>query len=119
MVRQQPADERYRCDCKDGGNEDRGDAIGDALHRRQAPLRARDDLGNVGECGAGADRRRAYQERSVAVEGALLDAVARPGFNRHAFAGEHRAIDRTCTFDDLAVDGNAFAGCNRNDIADA
>ena len=62
----EPAGERQQREHDHDRHEDRGDAVGEPLHRRLAGLRRVDQARDLRERGVGADPRRAHDEPAVA-----------------------------------------------------
>ena len=71
------------------GHEDRGDPVGQPLHRGLAVLRLLDQPGHPGQLGVGADPGGLDDQPAAGVHGGAGDRVARADLDRHRLAGEH------------------------------
>ena len=89
----EPAGERRERQAEHDGDEDRGDAVGEALDRRLARLRLLDEPGDLRERGVGADPRRADDEPAVRVDRRPGDLDAGTDVDGHGLARQHRRVD--------------------------
>ena len=107
-------DERQRAYHRD---EHRRDAVGQLLHGRLRRLRLGDAADDPGEQGMLPDAGRAAAQHPLAVGGRREDPVAGALGERHALAREHRLVDAGGAVDHLAVDRDAVAGTDDEDVA--
>jgi hypothetical protein len=106
----QPGDERGGGEDQDDRHEHRRHPVGQALHRGLAGLSPLDQPGDLGQRGAGADAGRLDDEATAGVDGGAGDPIAGPDLDRHALAGEQRAVDGGRPVDDDAVGRDLLAG---------
>ncbi len=99
-------------------NEAVGEALGVVLHAGVADRRGLHEMGDLARRGVDADAQRAHAQLSVAKDGGGEHCLAFAAGDRQAFAGDGLLVDRRASFDDLAVDGDHFAGINHHEIAD-
>src|SRR5215510_7866028 len=83
--------------------------ICEMLNRRSASLRMADHFDDLRKKRVASDSLGAHHKRACAVDRSANNAIARRLFHRNRLARQHRLIDRTVTFDNLAVDGNFFS----------
>ena len=114
----EPDDEGERRDDEDERHEDLGDPVGEALDRRLRALGTLDEVDDARQRGVAPDAGRAHDERAGRVLGRPDDLVARPDRDRDRLAGQHRRIDRRRRLDDDAVDRDAVAGPDAQEVAD-
>ena len=112
-----PGDERAQGNDADDGHEDRRDAIGESLHRCFRALCLGDQTDDASEQGVLADTGRSAAQHSLAVGRGGKDAVARVLGQRHALAGQHGFIHGRRSIEHLAIDRQAFAGADDEDVA--
>ncbi len=103
---------------QDERHEDLGDPVGEALDRRLRALGALDEVDDAGQRGVAPDAGRAHDERAGRVQGRPDDLVARPDRDRDRLAGQHRRVDRRAALDHDAVDRDAVAGPDAQQVAD-
>ena len=114
----EPDDEGGRRHDQDDRHEDLGDPVGEALDRRLRTLGTLDEVDDARQRGVAPDAGRAHDERAGRVLGRPDDLVARPDRDRDRLTGQHRRIDRRPAFDHHAVDRDAVAGPDAQQIAD-
>ena len=102
---------------KDDGNEDGADAIGELLHGSSRGLRLFDEAHHLAENAVGADGGGAVFEGAVEIERAADDAIAGLSRDGERFAGDQRFVDGGDAGEDEAVDGDALAGTEDDDVA--
>ena len=115
----QPPDRE--CDHRDEddrGNEPRRNVVCQALQRRAAALRLRDQRDDLRQQAVRAHTLRDHHDRTRLVEGGADDAIARTLVDGQRFAGEHGFIESGAAFDDAAVDRHLFAGTDAHAVAD-
>ena len=113
----EPTEERSERDRRDGGNEHRGDAVDQPLHRRLAGLRVLDHADDARERRVLPDRDRLDDEAADAVQRPRGDAIALALDDRHALAGDKRLVGLALAGDDRPVDGKALARLDDDAIA--
>ena len=117
--RGEPEAERRGGDREHDGHEDRRDAVGEPLDRRLARLRVGDEPADLRERGVGADARRAHDQQAAAdVDGRAGDRVAGVHVDRHALAGQQRAVDRRVALVDDTVGRDLLARPHDEAVAD-
>ena len=100
------------------GHEDRGDPVGQALHRHLGALCVLDQPDDLGEGGVVADCGRADLDGASGVQGRADDGVAGSLVDREALAGQHALVDRGGATEDDSVDGHFLSGADADDVAD-
>jgi hypothetical protein len=113
----EPHDERRGGDDKDDRDEDRRDAVHEALDRRLRPLGLLDQANDRREYRVATDLRRAHAKRAGPVQRAAGHVV--PGGLVHwdRLAGHHRFIDRRRARDHKAIRGDRLARPDDEHIA--
>ncbi|OIQ63443.1 hypothetical protein GALL_550160 [mine drainage metagenome] len=69
--------------------------------------------------GVGPDLGGAETEGPGLVDRSADHGRPRPLFHRHGFAADHGLVDEGAAIEDLAIDGDAFAGADDHEIAGA
>ena len=114
-----PNDERQHRNGDHGGNEYRGDAVREPLHRRATALRICHERDDPREQRFGTDFLGKHRQRAGAVDGCAGDARANRLFHRHRFAAQHRFVHRAGAVDHATIDRDLLAGSHQQPIADA
>ncbi len=96
---EKPGGKGKRGDGEHRGHEPRGDAIGERLNRRAAPLRSGDHVHDASEHRFISDPLGAHEEAAGAVERAAGDGVAGGLLDGDRFAREHGLIDTRAAFE--------------------
>ena len=99
--------------------EHRRDPVRQSLNRRLRALGLLHQRHDPRQHARRANAGRLELERSRRVDGGANDAIARRLLDRNRFAGEHRFVHGAAAKRDDAVDGNALAGANDDDVAGA
>ena len=92
-------------------------SVGDFLDRRTAPLGIGHHVHDLRQYGVLADLLGHHQEGAGLVDRAADHGIVLLLLDRHRFAGNHRLIDGTLAFRDLAIHGDFLAGANTQDVA--
>ena len=108
-------DERHRDHRR---HEPCGDAIGQPLDRRAAPLRGRHHLHDLRQQRVAADFVGAHHEAAAAIDGAADHARIFFLGHRHGFAGHHGFVERGMAVEHRAVDRHLVAGPHTQSVAD-
>ena len=99
------------------GNENGADAVGELLHGRARGLRLFDEAHHLAEDAVGADGGGAVFERAVEIERATDDAIAGLADDGEGFAGDQGFVDGGDAGEDDAIDGDALAGTEHDDVS--
>ena len=116
---EEPADQRGERQHDHDGHEHRGDAVGEALGGGLAGLGLLDEAGDAREGGVGADPRRLDHQASARVERRAGDGLPGCHLDRHALAGQQRAVDRREALANDAVGRDQLAGPHDEAVAGA
>ena len=114
---QQPDDERHERDAHDRRHEHAGHLVGDLRDRRLRGRRVADHLNDLREGRVLADARGAALEKARLVHRRGRDGRARRLVGRDALARERRLVDRARAGEHHAVDRDALARADDEDIA--
>ena len=117
--RGQPAGQRRGGEHQHGRDEDRADAVGQALHGRLARLRLGDEPGELGQLGVRPDPGGADHQAAADVHAAAGHRVALADLGRHRLAGQHRRVKRGAAGDDDAIGGDLLPRPDHELVADA
>jgi len=105
----EPRDEGDGRHHEHGGNEVRGDDVGEALDGRAAPLRLAHHADDLREQGLTPHPLRPHDEAAGRVECAARHPRPRRLLGRDGLAGQHRLVDGAPALDDDAVDRHLLA----------
>ncbi|EXI72518.1 MAG: hypothetical protein AW07_03247 [Candidatus Accumulibacter sp. SK-11] len=111
-----PAEQGSEGDQADDGDENCRYPVGQALHRGLRTLRRGNHANDAGQQGVFADTGRTAAQHAFAIGSGGEDAVATMLGNRHALAGQHCLVDARRAVDDLAIDRNALARADDEDV---
>ena len=103
---------RHHC-----GHEPQGDPVDHRLNRQFRPLRRLDHGDDLREHRIASHRRGAKGQRALLVDRAAHQRAADGLGHRDRLAGDHRLIDETLALDHLAIDRDALAGADLDDVA--
>ncbi|MNE00361.1 hypothetical protein D3C80_927690 [compost metagenome] len=104
-------------DAHDDRHEPAGDAIHQGLNGQLGALGGFDHADDLGQHGFGADLLRLEAEGARGVQGAADDLGAGGLLNRDGFAGQHGFVEIGRALGHHAVDGDALAGADDDDVA--
>ena len=113
-----PTAERGERDDDHDRDEDRGDTIGQALHRRLARLGLLDEARDLRQRGVGPDLRSTNDEPAIGVDGRAGNLAAGGDLDRNGFSRQHRPVDRRLALDDDAVRGDLPPRAHDEQVAD-
>ena len=107
------------CDHRDAehrGDEVRGHRVGEPLDRRSRSLRLLDHPYDLEQRRFGPDPSRPEREAAHGVHGPGIDSRAQLLLHGDALAGQHALVDGRMARNDLAVDGDALARSDDNEV---
>ena len=116
---EQPADHRGERDDEHDRHEHGRHLVDQPLDRRLGGLRVLDEANDLRQHRFGADGRRLDFEAAAAVDRSRGHLVAGRLLDRQAFAGEHRFVDAARACADQAVDRDAIAAADHDEVAEA
>ncbi len=114
---QPPAHEGEQRQGTDGGHEDIGHLVRQALHRRLGALGRFHQTHDAGEQGLRPDAGGAAAQQAIAVHRGGIDRIARMLGHGQAFAGEHGLVEMGNAFNDNAIHRHPITGSHDEDVA--
>ncbi len=114
-----PGQECQGCDRQDDRDEDRRDAVRQALDGSLGGLRLLDQADDLRQGRVRADAPGFGLQAAEAVERAADDLVVSALLHRHQLPGQHRLIDRRTAFQDAPVDRDLLPRLDDENVADA